>query len=241
MPYTINMFLDKFRHPRSQSRSSSPALSSSYSRATSRSSATTFDFSDNLALQDDMTPLWATVEASLHSGIRSTIRQWGEQILCDSFSVIFRPKLSKSTSNLNESPKTTYYCVLFHRNLLFFLPDPFRPSALVLPSVYTLVGAINVQRDLKDVHLRTVPTVSPRSCSSTEPPKSTLELSMLLHSSRVEHRVSLECNKGRLGREDRLNKWDEMLRVIKRFSVSSGDPAPFDSFILPPVVPSYWL
>jgi hypothetical protein len=231
LPQTIEMFLNKFILPRSQSRSSSPSyVSFEYTRATSLSSTTTFEHPlENLALPGERDIQWTTLKASLDPGIKSDIQQWGDPILYDSFSVEIRPVGSAGL----KGSLGTYYCALFHRKLLFLDPHLFRHPTDC--SVYRLVGAVNVQQDLNDVHLLADPAVKPVASRKGSPPVTTLEFCMFLDPSRYEHRVHLKCGQGMFAGEDRLRKWAEMLGVVKRFSISTRDPVPRHSFIFSPV------
>jgi hypothetical protein len=195
---------------------------------------TTFDHPlENLALREETIIPWVTLKASLDPEIKSDILQWGDPILYDSLSVEIRPMLSNNHAN-STTRFGTYYCALFHRKLLFFLPHP---SPLPTDSSpYRLVGAVNVQQDLKDIRLLADPAVKPLAYRRGGPPPITgLEFRTFLGPLRLEHRVSLECGQGIFGSEDKFSKWAEMLGVVKRFSIATRDPGPRHSFIFSPV------
>jgi hypothetical protein len=182
--------------------------------------------------------IWGIIKDSLPLWTKNDVHQWGEPLLCDLFSVLIPPATSSSTTTgSNGAPKLQMFsfCALFTTKLAFFLPRYHFHDTPDSNSVFTLVGVIDVQRDISN------PQFTPAKqsfCNNSANSANKLEFFATYGDTRsrsIEQRARFVSVRTNWTVGDRTKDWEMMIKELLRSPCETRIPGDRRSFLLSPV------
>lgn len=186
--------------------------------------------------------IWNIIKGSLPSWTRKDIEQWGGPLLCDLFSVLVPPvglAGSLGGTNKDKPPKLQMfsYCVLFTTKLAFFLPRYHFHENPDNNSIFTLVGVIDVQRDINNPQLTTLSATHqfPDNIVKTANKLEFFATSGDTRSRTIEQRVWFVSVRTNWTVDDRTKDWETVMKALLRSPCEARIPGERRSFLLSPV------
>jgi hypothetical protein len=189
-------------------------------------------------INDESRRVWGIIKDSLPLWTGNDVHRWGEPLLCDIFSVLGPPVAStarfSTTSGSHRAPRLQMisFCVLFTTKLAFFLPRYHFHDTPDSNSIFTLVGVIDVQRDISN------PQITPAKhalCNNSADSINKLEFFATYgdtQSRSIEQRVRFVSVRTNWSVGDRTRDWEMMMKELLRSPCETRLPGDRRSFLL---------
>ena len=193
-------------------------------------------------VNDEAWRIWSIIKDSLPLWTRNDVHHWGEPVLCDMFSVLVPPvssgtRVSKAKPDSDRPPKLQMFsfCVLFSTKLAFFLPRYHFHDTPDSNSIFTLVGVIDIQRDISNPQF--TPAKHP-FCSNSANSANKLEFFATYgdtQSRSIDQRMRFVSVRTNWSTGDRTKDWEMMMKELLSSPCETRIPGDRRSFLLSPV------